>query len=118
MDTPLDTFNTRFTQLIEEASQLDIESEAATVAMNNLKKFSECRPPEPATEPESCPEPTTFWGKTKAVAAYGWESETTRTIIKAGGAFAGVAFVAYSTIYKDHVLERQALAQANTTKPS
>jgi hypothetical protein len=118
MDNPLDTFNSRFNQLIEEASALTLTDEGTTVAMKNLKTFSECRPQEPTPEPDSCPEPTTFWGKRKVELARVWESETTRTVIKAGGTFAGVALVAYSTIYKDHVLERQALAQANTSKPS
>jgi hypothetical protein len=115
MDAPLDTFNSRFNQLIEEASQLDLTDEKTTVAMKNLKTFSECRPQEATPEPESTPEPTTFRGKLKAGVVSAWESETTRVLIKAGGTFAGVALVAYSTINKDHVLERQALAQANTT---
>lgn len=121
MDTPLDSYNTRYIQLVEEASTLPLTDESTTQAMKNLEIFSKCRPPEPAPEPESIPEPvlpTKFWGKTLAGAARVLDNETTRVVIKAGGAFAGVAFVAYSTIYKDHVLERQALAQANTIKPS
>jgi hypothetical protein len=118
MDNPLDTFNSRFNQLIEEASQLPLTDEGTTTAMKNLKTFSECRPPEAMPEPESCPEPTTFKEKAKAGLAHWWESETTRTVIKAGGTFAGVALVVYSTIHNDTVLERQALAQANTSKPA
>jgi len=81
--------------------------------MKNLKLYSECRPPKPEPEPEPAVVPTTRWGKIKAGASCVWDNETTRTLIKAGGAFAGVAVVAYSTIHKDHVMERQALAQAN-----
>jgi len=117
MDNPLDTFNIRYIQLVEEASQHDLDSDAATTAMKNLEVFSKCRPPEPELEPTPIPEPTTFRGKVKLGLARVWDNETTRVFIKAGGAFAGVALVAYSTIHKDTVLERQALAQANTVKP-
>lgn len=113
MDNPHDTFNTRFTQLVEEASSLDLEDEKTTTAMKNLETFSKCRPPAPEPEPIPEPVPTTAWGKFKHGASCAWDNETTRVFLKAGGAFAGVAVVAWSTIHKDRVLERQAIAQAN-----
>jgi hypothetical protein len=42
-----------------------------------------------------------------------WDNETTRVLIKAGGAFAGVALVTWATVRRDHVLTREALSQAN-----
>lgn len=111
MSNPLDTYDDAFVGLVAKATEHPLESEAATVAIKNLKTFSDARPPVP--EPDPTPTPTTRWGKVKAGAAQALDNETTRTLIKAGGAFAGVALVAYATIHKDHVVERQALAQAN-----
>jgi hypothetical protein len=106
-------FDDVFIQHVEKAAELDITSEAATTAMKNIETLSKARPPvpEPAPEPEHVP--TTTLEKVKAGIVRFWDNETTRVLIKAGGAFAGVAFVTYSTIYKDHVIERQAIAQAN-----
>lgn len=110
--TPLEVYEDHLIELIEKSTDFtDIHSDEATAAIKNLKTFSECRPPQPDPDPD--PEPTTFWGQTKCAVARVWDNETTRVLIKAGGAFAGVAAVAYSTIHKDHVLERQALNQAN-----
>lgn len=112
MSKPRETFDARLQELIEETANHDLHTDEASTVMKNLKLFSECRPPEPDDiEPE--PVPTTVWGKVKSGSSRVWDNETTRVLIKAGGAFAGVAMVAYSTIHKDHVLERQALAQAN-----
>lgn len=111
MPKPDDVYGQTFEDLVVKAAQHPLESQEATTAFKNLKTFSESRPP--VTEPLPAPEPTTVWGKVKAGTVRALDNETTRTLIKAGGAFAGVALVAYATVYKDHVVERQALAQAN-----
>lgn len=98
---------------VERVAKEDLTSDAATTAMKNLEIFSKCRPPAPEPEPDPIPVPVTKWEKFKCATAGVWDNETTRVLIKAGGAFAGVAVVAYSTIHKDHVIERQAMAQAN-----
>lgn len=103
----------KFEHLIEQAADLPLESDEATTAMKNLKLFSECRPPAPTPDSILEPVPTTAWEKFKHRTARIWDNETTRVLIKAGGAFAGVATVAYTTIHKDHVIERQAFTQAN-----
>lgn len=101
-------------ELIDLATEnVDLSSNEATTTMKNLKTFSECRPPKPEPEPDPEPVPTTMWGKLKDGTSKIWDNETTRVLIKTGGAFAGVAVVAYSTIHKDHILERQAIQQAN-----
>ena len=112
MSSPRDTFDARLEELIEETANHPLHSDEASVVMKNLKLFSECRPPVVEPDPEP-PAPLTRWGKVKAELRGVLDNETTRAVIKAGGAFAGVAVVAYSTIHKDHVLERQALQQAN-----
>lgn len=115
-DSPREVHETRLAQLIEEASHFDLHDDKTTTALRNLKTFSELKLP-PVPEPEPTPEPepipATGWAKVKENVAAVWESETTRAVIKAGGAFAGVALVAWTTIHRDHVMERQALAQAN-----
>ena len=103
----------RLRELIDEASGLDIESNDFALAAKNLRLFSEVRPLLPEAEPTSTTVPATKWGRFKAGTAAVWDNETTRVFIKAGGAFAGVGLVVWSTIHKDHVMERQALAQAN-----
>lgn len=113
MEDPLKRYNETFVDLIAEAATHELHSEAATTAMKNLETFSKVRPPEPEPEPIPEPVPTTRWGKVKLNLACALDNETTRTFIKAGGAFAGVAVVAYSTIHRDHVLERNAINQAN-----
>lgn len=113
MSSPSETYDTRLTQLIEEASSYTLSTEEATTAMKNLETFSKCRTALPEPEPTSDPVPETVLGKVKAGVASVWDNETTRVLIKAGGAFAGVALVAHSTINRDRVLERTALAQAN-----
>lgn len=106
-------FDAVFIKHVEEAAVLDITSEDATTAMKNIEILSKARPPapEPAPEPEFVP--TTTLEKVKAGIARIWDNETTRVFIKAGGAFVGVAYVTHATIKKDHVIERQAMAQAN-----
>lgn len=112
MSDPTQTFNDKFTELIA-AVPVDLESNEATTAMKNLETFSNIHKALPEPEPAPAPEPTTVLGKAARATARVWDNETTRVFIKAGGAFAGVAVVAYSTIRRDHVLERQALDQAN-----
>lgn len=117
MSSPHEIFDEKLADLIEEAASHQLESDEATKAMKNLETFTRCRPPAPAPEPEPelevVVEPKTTWEKVRGGVAAVWDNETTRVLIKAGGAFAGVALVAWSTIKRDHVMERQALAQAN-----
>lgn len=102
--------NETLLDLVERASQHDIASDDATTAWKNVETMSNILPPPP--EPTT-PEPTTVWGKVKSGAGRVWDNDTTRVFLKSGFAFAGVIGVAYTTIHKDHVVERQALAQAN-----
>ena len=112
MSSPNETHDAAYVEFVEKIRQLPtLHEEAATVAFKNLKTFSESRIS--TSESELTPEPTTVWGKFKLGTSKVWDNETTRTLIKAGGALAGVALVTYSTIQRDHVVERQALAQAN-----
>jgi hypothetical protein len=108
---PHDTFETKFSEAVVKATTFDIETAEATTAIKNLKILSECRPPQPDIEPAP-PVPETAWGRFACTVAKVWDNETTRAVIKAGGALAGVGVVTYATIHKDHVIERQALAQA------
>lgn len=115
MDNPRDVHDKVFMRFVEEVSQRELDEDSTMSAMKALEAFSKSRP---AAEPEPEPEPVevapaTRWERFKAGASCVWDNETTRVFIKAGGAFAGVALVAYSTIHKDHVLERQAMNQAN-----
>jgi hypothetical protein len=98
---------------LDHVNKLDIDTDDATTAMKNLKTLSECRPPTQEATPETIPEPTTVLGKIKCTLAGAWDNETTRVFIKAGGAFAGVALVTWTTVRRDHVLTREALSQAN-----
>lgn len=111
--TPSEAYDNRLVQLIEEASSHDLTSDESTKAMSNLAVFSKCRPAPPEPKPDPIHVPTTRWEKAKAGLAAALDNETARTVIKAGGAFAGVALVVWSTVHRDHVVERQALQQAN-----
>lgn len=107
-------FDDNLKELIDKATDgIDLKTEEATTVMKNLKLFSDCRPPaEPVPEP--IPEaPTTRWGRFKCGIARVWDNETTRVLIKASGPIIATGTVIYATIQKDHVIERQALAQAN-----
>lgn len=108
-----ESYDKVFDTSLNRVTKYDLSSEQATTAMKNLKILSECRPPKTDPEPEAAPEPTTVMGKLKAGLQGVWDNETTRVFIKAGGAFAGVALVTWSTIHRDHVLTRDALSQAN-----
>ena len=87
----------------------------AVKALETLSKVHTALKPEPEILPD--PVPTTRLGKIRAGVSAALDNETTRTVIKAAGAFAGVAYVTHATIKKDHILERQALAQANANQP-
>lgn len=113
MDTPLSLYDETYMEAVRDVRDRELDLESTTTAIKNLETLSKCRPPEPPETSTETPEPTTFWGKVAVQVACVWDNETTRTLIKAGGAFAGVALVAHQTVRKDHVLERQALAQAN-----
>ena len=103
----------RLHELIDEAASLDVHSDDLTTAAKNLADLAKIRALLPDPEPTPDPVPVTWWEKTKAATATVWDNETTRVLIKAGGAFGGVGLVVWSTIHKDHVMERSALAQAN-----
>jgi hypothetical protein len=98
---------------LTEVKSHDLSTDDATTAVKNLKTLSECRPPTSDPELEPVPEPTTVLGKLKCSMRGVWDNETTRVLIKAGGAFAGVALVTWTTVHRDHVLTREALSQAN-----
>lgn len=112
MDDRTELINETLMDLVYRAADIDIASVEATTAWQNVKIVSDLLPEQAeSTEPE--PEPTTFLGKVGRSLAKVWDNDTTRVLLKSGFAFAGVAGVAYTTIHKDHVVERQALAQAN-----
>jgi hypothetical protein len=113
MSDPIDLYDEVFQEMLSDVKSRELSENETAAAIKNLRVFSECRPPASAPEPEPTPEPTTFWGKVKAGATGVWDNETTRVLIKAGGAFAGVAVVTWTTIHRDHVIERQAMSQAN-----
>lgn len=110
MDDRTELINETLMDLVHKAADIDIASVEATTAWQNIKTVSDLLP-EQAESTE--PEPTTFLGKVGRSFAKAWDNDTTRVLLKSGFAFAGVAGVAYTTIHKDHVVERQALAQAN-----
>jgi hypothetical protein len=112
MTDPTQAFNDKLVELIKNVPT-DLESDESTNAMKNIETFSKIHTALPEPEPTPDPAPTTRRGKVARATARVWDNETTRVLIKSGGAFAGVAVVAYSTIRRDHVLERQALDQAN-----
>lgn len=102
-----------FETLVEKAAEYELSDPATTTVMKNLQLFSASRPPAPAPETETTPVPVTKWSKFKTGAAKVLDNETTRVAIKAVGSVAGVGLVVWTTIHKDHVMERNALAQAN-----
>lgn len=107
-----DEYDKVFMNALNEVYQFDINSDEATAGIKNLKVLSECRPPE-QEELKTKPEPVTVLEKVKANLPGVWDNETTRALIKAGGAFAGVALVTWATVRRDHVMTRDALSQAN-----
>lgn len=105
-----------FYDLVQRTSSVDPSSNDATTAIKNLEAFSKLKPPASAPAPEPAPvappEPTQ-WDKVKAGIASVWDNETTRVAIKATGSLLGVGAVVWTTIHKDHVIERNAINQAN-----
>lgn len=113
---PGEVYDQILAQLIAEVASHDIHTEEFREAAKNLRLFSESRQlmPQPDVEPVVEPERVlTKWERVRAAVAAALDNETTRTIIKAGGAFAGVGLVTYTTVKRDHVIEQKALAQAN-----
>ena len=103
----------RIHELIDEAASLNVQSDDLTAAAKNLEALSKVRTLLPDPEPVPTPVPVTKWEQVKAGLTSVWDNETTRVLIKAGGAFAGVGLVVWSTVRRDHQLERDALSQAN-----
>lgn len=114
MSLKREDFDEIFEDKLDQFSKIDIASDDAVTAMSVLEKLSKLRP---APEPEPVPEPVIV-EKTKMQKAQAWvgavlDNETTRVAIKAAGAFGGVALVVWSTVKRDHVLQREAMTQAN-----
>jgi hypothetical protein len=112
-ETPSEVFDEVYIGYLQNIKDVNLSEDDAKAVMQNLSTFSQSRPPKPEPEPTPEPVPTTVWGKTKAGLSKVWDNETTRVLIKAGGTFAGVAVVVYSTVHRDHVLDKQAIMQAN-----
>lgn len=107
---PQDAFNRTYVDLLEEAKTYELHTPEALAAFKTIAVITQCQLP-PTETPD--PEPTTKWGRFKRSAGAVLDNETTRTLIKAGGAFGGVALVGHLTVRQDRVLDRTALAQAN-----
>lgn len=113
MADPSDYLNLRIVELADQVSKLDMADPSTKTAIESVVLFSKIQLPEPKPETEPAPVNLTRWGKVRCEIASALDNETTRALIKAGGAFAGVGLVVWSTIHRDHVLERNALNQAN-----
>jgi len=113
MSDPITLYDEVICDALTQVKSLDLASDEATATVKNLEILSKCQPTKPEPEPETIPEPTTFWGKFKAGSAKIWDNETTRVTIKAAGAFGGVALVTWTTVYRDHVITKEAQTQAN-----
>lgn len=115
MTSPLESFNEKYNDLVMDIDPAAFGSELETQKVKDLKLFSESLPAHLAPEPEPEPVPTTklgqFWCGFKRAAA----SENFGIFIKSGFAALAVGGVTYATVKNDHVLEKQALAQANQT---
>lgn len=106
-------FDKVYSEALAQIQPEALYDEEAADFLRNLRLLSECRPPVTA-EPEA-PTPTTGAGKLRAAVAGVWDNETTRVFIKAGGAFAGIALVVWSTVHRDHVIQREAMSLATRT---
>lgn len=114
MADPTESFNIVYCEMLDNINNVDdYASDTAKLMIENLAVLTKSRPEPTEPEPTPDPVPETRWGRFKLGAARVLDNETTRTLIKAGGSVAGVGVVAYATIRKDHVLERQALDQAH-----
>lgn len=100
-------------ELMDLATDTSIDSDQRAFEMKQLRQLSEVKVPPALPEPAPAPVPPTRREKALARAAKILDNETTRTFIKAAGAFGGVGLVTWSTIRRDHRLEREALNQAN-----
>jgi hypothetical protein len=119
MTTPSDALDAKILKLIDTVPD-DVTNPSTTDAVKALETLSKVHTalkPEPEIIPDPVYIPVTRLEKFRAGLSKAWDNETTRAVIKAGGAFAGVAYVTHATIKKDHILERQALAQANANQP-
>ena len=116
MTNTSDILDAKIQKLIESVpDNIADTTPEAMKALETISKVHTELKPEPEILPD--PVPTTRLGKIRAGVSTALDNETTRTVIKAAGAFAGVAYVTHATIKKDHILERQALAQANANQP-
>lgn len=115
MDNPHALHNEVYAVLAARVRDGDPSDPATMAAAKILKTFSESTIPPTANPTHTTP--ITRWQKIRANVGGVIDNETTRTIIKALGAFGGVAYVTHATIKRDHVLERTALAQANQRPP-
>lgn len=113
MSTPEEEYANLYKDQALKVAKLDPKEDTTLAAAKTLQVIANAHPYRYPTEPAPEPVPTTFGGKFKKGAVAVYESETTRAIVKAGGALAGVVAVIYATIHKDHVLERQSVQQAN-----
>jgi hypothetical protein len=113
MSSP-EIYERRLGELIDETASHPVESKEFLEAAKNVEAFSKIRAHLPEPEADLIPvTPLTRWGKLKAGMGAALDNETARTFIKAGGAFAGVALVVWSTVHRDHVMDKQAMQQAN-----
>lgn len=114
MSDPTEAFEIVYCDMLADIhNTTDYASDTAKLMIENLAVLVKSRPEPIEPEPTPDPVPETRWGRFKLGTARALDNETTRTLIKAGGSVAGVGLVAYATIRKDHVLERQALDQAH-----
>lgn len=115
MSQPLEVYDARLMQLIDEVASHDIHTKEFEQASKNLETYLRSRQllPKPPPEPEPICEPQTRWERWGTRLAAFWDNETTRVLIKSGGALGGVILVVASTVKRDHVVQREALQQAN-----
>ena len=108
-----DFYDGAYKSMITKLDETDYTGDAATKILQNLEMLSKTMPPTPEPKPEPAYVPQTKWEKLKFGFGKAWDNETTRTAIKAGGSFAGVAAVIFATVHRDHQLEKSAMSQAN-----
>jgi DNA-binding transcriptional regulator PaaX len=103
-------------KMIEQIMNADLTTEEGAALVKNFRTFTESQPhrPDPALDPD--PVPTTWYGKTARKVGCALETETARTLIKAGAHLGGVALLVFATIKRDHVLERQVFDLAKSAR--